>query len=140
MERIFLFPNTQKRDPAVDAWLEAHGGEVGRLARHWFSSLRNLHQDVRETLHDGHPTACVGPGAFAYVDAFKGHACVGFFHGSELKDPARLLEGTGKFMRHVKLRPGVEVDAQALAALLVTAHQDMQGRVAMHALTHGNQG
>ncbi|MEI9965905.1 MAG: DUF1801 domain-containing protein [Caulobacteraceae bacterium] len=53
-------------------------------------------------MHDGHPTACVGDAAFAYVDAFRAHVNVGFFHGAALDDPAGLLEGTGKRMRHVK--------------------------------------
>ena len=58
---------------------------------------------MRELLHDGHPTACVADAAFAYVNAFTAHVNVGFFRGAELVDPARMLEGTGRYMRHVKL-------------------------------------
>tara|TARA_B110000116_G_scaffold267086_1_gene278876 strand:+ start:1115 stop:1489 length:375 start_codon:yes stop_codon:yes gene_type:complete len=82
--------------------------------------------DVRELLHDGHPTACVTDAAFAYVNAFNAHVNVGFFRGAALPDPGGLLEGTGRFMRHVKLRPGAEVDAVALRKLIDTAHKDMQ--------------
>ena len=52
---------------------------------------------------------------------------VGFFRGAELPDPHGLLEGTGKFMRHVKLRPEGEVDAAALWKLIDTAYTDMKG-------------
>ena len=38
--------------------------------------------------------------------------------GNELVDPKGLLEGTGKRMRHVKVRPEVEIDEQALADLI----------------------
>lgn len=79
-------------------------------------------------------TACAGDAAFAYVNAFKAHVNVGFFRGAELYDPEGLLEGTGKLMRHVKLRPGDDptgdVDARALARLIRTAYNDMQRRLA----------
>ncbi len=85
--------------------------------------------DFRELLHDGHPTACVADAAFAYVNAFTAHVNVGFFRGAELADPAGLLEGTGKYMRHVKLRPERNVDATALVKLIETAYADMKGRL-----------
>ncbi len=91
--------------------------------------MRDCGDDVRELLHDGHPTACVEDAAFAYVNAFKAHVNVGFFRGAELVDPAGLLEGTGKYMRHVKVRPGGDVDAKALMALIDTAYIDMKDRL-----------
>ncbi len=91
--------------------------------------MRQCGNDVRELLHDGHPTACVGDAAFGYVNSFTAHVNVGFFLGAHLADPARLLEGTGKNMRHVKLRPGTEIDREALAALIEAAY----ARVKSHA-------
>ena len=95
--------------------------------------MRACGDDVRELLHDGHPTACVGDAAFAYVNAFKAHVNVGFFHGTEIADPDGLLEGTGTFMRHVKLAPGRNVDARALTTLIETAYADMKERVELEA-------
>lgn len=106
-----------------------HGGELGAIARHWFEVLRSCGDDVREVLHDGHPTACVAEAAFAYVNAFRAHVNVGFFHGAEIADPDGLLEGSGKFMRHVKLRPEQDIDAKALLKLVETAYSDMKGRL-----------
>jgi len=123
------FPNSVKRDPAIDAWMRDHADELGEIARRWFEVMRGCGDDVREILHDGHPTACVGDAAFGYVNAFTAHVNVGFFLGAELADPAELLEGTGKFMRHVKLRPGSEVDAAALTKLIKTAYNDMRKRL-----------
>jgi hypothetical protein len=80
-------------------------------------------------LHDGHPTACIGDAAFAYVNVFTAHVNVGFFRGAETADPEGLLQGTGKFMRHVKLDPGRAVDATALMKLIQTAYTDMRGRL-----------
>jgi hypothetical protein len=84
--------------------------------------MRECGDDVRELLHDGHPTACVGDAAFGYVNAFTAHVNVGFFLGAHLADPAGLLQGTGKHMRHVKLRSGAEIDRESLAALIQTAY------------------
>jgi hypothetical protein len=43
-----------------------------------------------------------------------------------LADPEGLLEGTGRFMRHVKLRPEGDIDAGALRNLIETAYADMK--------------
>lgn len=95
----------------------------------WFERMRGCGADVCELLHDGCPTACAGDAAFGYVNAFKAHASVGFFLGASLADPNGLLEGTGKRMRHVKLRPGEDVDEAALADLIAAAYADIRRRL-----------
>ena len=126
MSRLLRFPSSIKRDPAIEAWMREHSGELGALAQRWFEVMRECGNDVRELLHDGHPTACVGDAAFGYVNAFTAHVNVGFFHGADIADPEGLLEGTGKFMRHVKLRPEHDVDGTALVKLIETAYTDMK--------------
>jgi hypothetical protein len=71
----------------------------------------------------------VDDAAFGYVNAFSAHVNVGFFYGAALHDPAGLLEGTGKRMRHVKLRRGQQVDAAALSGLIAAAYQDIRLRL-----------
>jgi hypothetical protein len=109
--------------------MRARPAALGAIARRWFEVMRGCGDDVRELLHDGHPTACVADAAFAYVNAFTAHVNVGFFRGAELADPARLLEGRGKFMRHVKLRPERDVDAGALTELIRSAYADIGRRL-----------
>ena len=123
------FASAVELDPAIEVWMHDHRGELGAIAQRWFEVMRNCGDDVRELLHDGHPTACVGDAAFAYVNAFKAHVNVGFFRGAEIADPANLLEGTGKFMRHVKLRPESNIDAMALVKLIETAYTDVKRRL-----------
>lgn len=129
MSQVLRFSGSVKRDPAIEVWMREHAGELGAIAQRWFEVMRGCGDDVRELLHDGHPTACVGDAAFGYVNAFKAHVNVGFFRGAELFDPAGLLEGTGKFMRHVKLRPGGDVAAVALMTLIEVAYTDMTRRL-----------
>ena len=99
------------------------------MAQPWFEQMRGCGADVRELLHDGHPTACAGDAAFGYVNAFSVHVNVGFFHGAALDDPAGLLEGTGKRMRHVKLRWGLQPNAAALSELIAAAYRDIRLRL-----------
>ena len=127
--RLMLFSTAVPRDPAIESWWMEHDDPLGRIAHRWFEVLRAQGDDVRELLHDGHPTACVGEAAFGYVNAFTAHVNVGFFHGAVLDDPALLLEGTGKFMRHVKLRPDRDVDEAALTALIEAAYADIRARL-----------
>jgi hypothetical protein len=113
----------------VEAWFRAPDRELRRLAEPWFEQMRGCGADVRELLHDGCPTACVGDAAFGYVNAFSAHVNVGFFHGATLDDPADLLEGAGKRMRHVKVRWGEPIDAAALSTLIAGAYEDIRLRL-----------
>ena len=126
---LFRLNGAVERDPAIDAWMKQHTGDLGVIAREWFAVMRNCGDEVRELMHDGCPTACLGDAAFAYVNVFTSHVNVGFFQGSALADPARLLQGNGKFMRHVKLKPGTPVDATGLRRLIVMAYDDVKARV-----------
>jgi len=126
---LLRFDGGVERDPAIEAWMREHAGELGTMAREWFEAMRDCGDEVRELLHDGCPVACLGDAPFGYVNVFRSHVNVGFFHGAALKDPARLLEGTGKFMRHVKLRPGKATNAPALGRLIEAAYEDIKARV-----------
>jgi hypothetical protein len=126
---LLRFNGAVERDPAIEAWMKDHAGELGAIARHWFEAMRACGDEVRELLHDGCPVACLGDAPFGYVNAFSAHVNVGFFHGDALPDPARLLQGNGRFMRHVKLRPGTPVDAAALGRLIDMAYSDIKARV-----------
>ncbi len=131
MNQLMRFSSSVKRDPDIEVWMKEHANELGAIAKCWFDVIRRCGDDVRELLHDGHPTACVNDAAFAYVNAFKAHVNVGFFRGAQLSDPKSLLEGTGKMMRHVKLRPADDIDDDALLDLINAAYADMKQRLAM---------
>ena len=126
---ILRFNGAQERDPAIDAWMKEHRSALGSIAHEWFEKMRKCGDEVRELLHDGCPVACLGDAPFGYVNVFASHVNVGFFQGAAVPDPARLLQGTGKFMRHVKLRPGTATDTAALSSLIETAYLDIKARV-----------
>lgn len=135
MDKFLRFNGSVERDPAIEAWLNEQVAELGAIARHWFAALRDCGGDVRELMHDGCPVACVEDAPFGYVNVFTSHVNVGYFQGADLPDPARLLEGTGKRMRYVKLRPGTPIDSAALHRLIEHAYADIKVRLAAQSTT-----
>jgi hypothetical protein len=126
---FLTFDGAVERDPAIDAWMKEHGGELGAIAQRWFEVMRNCGDEVRELLHDGCPVACLGDAPFGYVNVFTSHMNVGFFHGAALPDPEHLLQGTGKFMRHVKLTKAAATNDAALGRFIKAAYADIKERV-----------
>jgi hypothetical protein len=126
---LLRFNGAVERDPAIEAWMKEHAGELGAIAHRWFEVIRQCGDEVRELLHDGCPVACLGDAPFAYVNVFTSHVNVGFFQGAALRDPLHLLQGTGKFMRHVKLRPGTATNDAELTRLIDAAYADIKERV-----------
>jgi hypothetical protein len=84
---ILRLSGSVKRDPAVDIWLSDGPADLRSIARKWFVRMRQCGDDVRELMHDGCPVACVEDAPFGYVNSFKTHVNVGFFHGSVLTIP-----------------------------------------------------
>jgi hypothetical protein len=130
MYKLLRFDGSLPHDPAVDAWFAERAPALVSLTRPWYERLRACGADVRECIHDGCPVVCVEDAPFAYVNIFTAHAAVGFFHGASLADPARMLQGTGKYMRHIKLRPDTSIDRVALEQLVALAYRDIQTRLA----------
>jgi len=126
---LFRLSGGVKRDPAVEKWLNQGPDDLRALARKWFLEMRRCGDDVRELMHDGCPVACVADAAFGYVNAFRSHVNVGFFYGALFQDPAGLLQGSGKRMRHVKLQPGADIDAENLRKLIGAAYSDVKARL-----------
>jgi hypothetical protein len=126
---LFRLNGTVERDPAIDAWMKARRSELGDSAQEWFEVMRRCGDEVREVLHDGCPVACLGDVPFGYVNVFTSHVNVGFFQGAALADPAGLLRGDGKWMRHVKLIAGTARDAVALRGLIAAAYMDVKARI-----------
>jgi hypothetical protein len=124
------FDGAVRRERKIDEWFESRPTGLGTIARVWFEDMRSCGRDVTELLHDGHPTACVADAAFGYVNVFTSHVNIGFFHGASLQDPAGLLQGSGRFMRHVKARPGDLPDETSLKALIRAAYVDIKRRLA----------
>jgi hypothetical protein len=129
MEKLFRLGRGKAHDPEIDSWFEARPAELGHIARFWFQAMRAAGDDVLEMMHDGYPVACVGDAPFGYVNVFNAHVNVGFFTGAFLPDPAGVLQGTGKRMRHVKASPVIVYDSDAPTNLILAAYSDVKEKV-----------
>jgi hypothetical protein len=130
---IFRISGAKKRDRDVELWLAGDRPELRSIAQTWFAHMRRCGDDVRELVHDGCPVACVADAPFGYVNTYKRHVNVGFFYGAMLADPSGILEGSGKRMRHVKLRPQAQLHDEALRDLICSAYLDIRVRLACSA-------
>jgi hypothetical protein len=129
VEPILRFPSAVPKDHRIATWFAQPDFELRRMTEPWWERMRGCGEDVREVLHDNYPTACVGDAPFAYVRAFSAHANVGFFYGAFLDDRAGILDGSGRRMRHVKLRWGEQVNEPALMELISVAYRDIRSRL-----------
>lgn len=98
------------------------------MVRPWFERMKGCSDDVLELRADGCPSPAVDDAPFGR-QRLQGPCGGRLLRGATLPDPPGLLEGSGKHMRHVKLRPGVAVDEPALTALIATAYADIRRRL-----------
>jgi len=127
--RLFALDGGLRRHPDVEEWFARQPSTLCLLAKRWFEQWRSCGPDVVELLHDGQPTACVGGIALGYVAVYRAHVNIGFFLGATLEDPAGLLRGTGRFMRHVQIQPDKQQHEPQLKQLISSAYKDLKARL-----------
>jgi hypothetical protein len=107
---------------------------AGKDLRPICTSLRRLiassHGDFVEVVWPRQHIASYGVGPkkmsehYAYISVQESYVNLGFFHGASLPDPQGLLEGTGKKLRHIKIRSASDIRRAGVAALLRHAIAD----------------
>jgi hypothetical protein len=98
----------------------ADGGSVDEVAERAEKLVREVGPTLKVETHWGMPWY-VGRDLVCLAGAFTNHVGMQFWRGSILPDPDHLLEGTGKNLRHVKLRTLEEVSSPKLARLIRAA-------------------
>ena len=114
-------------DPQVDEWFSAQSRTLGPIASAARALLDEGLPGARQAIKWGYPT-WVGKGNIAAVQPHTDHVNLQFYRGTSLPDPEGVLEGTGKELRHVKLRHARDVRTPAVKALVRAAWRlDQQG-------------
>lgn len=129
MTKLLKYYGSDLQDIHVNDWLAEKPEALRPVAQKWFTAIENSGSETVCIFHDNYPIGCVDQAPFAYVNAFTSHVNLGFFYGATLPDPAGLLEGSGKHMRHIKLRPGEEPDEHALLNMIELAYADILQRL-----------
>ena len=129
MDAILRFTGHDLEELTVTEWLETKPDALHAIASEWIEAMEKSGPGTQLIFHDGYPIACVESAPFAYVNAYSQHVNLGFFYGVDLPDEHGLLEGTGKRMRHTKIRPEQMPDRSQLLSLLAKAYEDIKMRL-----------
>jgi hypothetical protein len=133
--------------------MNERSGELAAIARQLFEEMRNCGDEVRELLQECCTMAvrphvwwvaaksgrCAQSAMSMYSNRTQTWDSSKFFHCPSLADPARLLQGNGRFMRHVKLKPETAASTSALTSLIEAACADIKARVETCAPIHGKR-
>lgn len=117
-------------DSPFEAILGDRSPAVASVALRLRELIASVHPGATEVVWQREGSAGYGFGPakmsqhYAYLRPFAAHVGLGFFHGVDLDDPAGRLEGSGKRLRHVKVRTLDEADDPELRALLERAVEE----------------
>ncbi|HEY0672658.1 MAG TPA: DUF1801 domain-containing protein [Longimicrobiales bacterium] len=106
---------------SFDDYLEDQTPSNRAIIRALRQFVKRSEPKLKETVKWGNGCWVGESGPVAYVYAATGYVQFGFFHGSLLSDSKGLLEGTGKYVRHIKVHDPSDIDNRAFAALLKQA-------------------
>lgn len=129
MEPLLRYTGKDLQDLTMEQWLTDKAAELRPIAIEWFDEIKRCGTDVQDIFHDGYPMGCVESAPFAYVNVFTSHVNVGFFYGVDLPDKHQLLEGNGKRMRHIKLKPGMPIPSSEIRNLIHASYHDIKKRL-----------
>ena len=86
---------------------------------------------LREVVKEGAPHSAVGikwaqpvwewNGPMIWMKAYPKHVDIGFWRGTEMEDPKKVLTGDGERMRHIKITSVKDIPADALSELVKQA-------------------
>jgi len=110
----------------VHGFLSHYSPEVRVLALKLRELILSLVPYAQEKVYSGWKTigySCGGgmKGQFCAIGPQQGRVNLYFSRGVDLDDPGGLLEGSGKKMRHLKIRAPEDVQAEALKRLIIAA-------------------
>ena len=128
--RRYRYRNTLRHDPAIDAYVRSVKGELGEIVARLVALVRSSASGHDELRVHGAPQFCIEGDPFCYVVGYAKHVNLGFCDGAHLPDPDGLLEGKGKSMRHVKIRPGAEFPGRTLSRMVRDAARRVRSRQA----------
>ena len=116
-------------------------GQFDDLVRLSNEPLKPVVERLRQVILEIHPEACevvrlgdraatygCGPrkmlDGYVYILPYRSWVNLGFYRGTSLTDPGKLLEGTGTRMRHVKMRSVEDVRRPGVRDLIREAYAE----------------
>ncbi len=122
--------NTTTRMGTFEDVVKGASKDVAEICWSLRALIAALHPDAVEVPRPGEPSAAYGYGekkmseAYAYIMPQKAYANLGFYHGASIASTGSLLEGTGKSLRHIKVRSVEMAESDAIKAVLLAAMEE----------------
>ena len=109
----------EQKAKTIDEILENLNPEQKETTEKIQSIAKKTLPEVEETVKWGNITYLLKGKNLAWIILYKDHLDFGFFRGAELA--SKLLEGTGKDLRHIKIKTSKDIDEAELVRLLLDA-------------------
>jgi len=108
---------SRPKPASVDEYVANLSPERREVANALRSLIRQTFPDVMESIDSwGGPTFSRGGKELAWMGNYASHTNLGLFVGDQIKSP--LIEGTGKRMRHIKVRTVNDIDPPVFEQIL----------------------
>jgi len=105
----------------IDDYVDKKPAELAGIAGKLRKLVKKTVANTKESVNPWKIPTFESHGPMCFFMVGKNHVTFGFLRGTSLPDPARLLEGTGKNLRHVKLRTVDDLSNPALRKLIEAA-------------------
>jgi hypothetical protein len=105
----------------IDSYVDAKPAELRDVAEKLRKLIKKTVKGTKESVNPWKIPTFESNGPMCFFTVGKYHVTFGFLRGTSLPDAAGLLEGTGKNLRHVKLRTAEDVSEPALKKLIDAA-------------------
>jgi hypothetical protein len=105
----------------IDAYIHRKNPHLEDVAQTLRATVKKVVPTSMETVNPWGIPTFESNGPFCYFMVGKNHVTLGFLRGTSLKDPEGLLEGTGKNLRHIKVRSAKDIGAKGLIELIRSA-------------------
>jgi hypothetical protein len=109
----------------LDAFIKRYDPVIAKLAQAALKRMRQLLPGAVELVYDNYNTLAIGFGpneragqALFSIALYPKWVNLYFFFGGRLSDPTNLLTGSGKLIRHIRLRDATTLDDPAVLALI----------------------
>ena len=103
------------RSKNVDSWISEHDPALRQICEALRNIILDAGPELRESIKWSNPIYEKNGRVF-YLSATERYVNLGFFDGANLADPDGRIAGTGKKMRHVKVRALEDIDKVQFAA------------------------
>ena len=110
-----------KKYATFDDYLEDQPAKNQTVIRALRKFVKRAAPHLEESVKWGNGCWIKGKAPVSYLYSAPDYVQFGFFRGASLKDPLKLLQGSGQYVRHIKVRKPADIDASAFSALLKQA-------------------